>query len=470
MALGFKNQKSGGMGFDPQAADPSNPKAGDIFMSDGTSRAAGLWRYSGTDWVQVGSGVGSPSIYGIFDAEDKSTTGFTNVTVSATAPLAGEQSYSISTFPASFPSVSVQDRNRNKENSVRFHYSLTSGSFKVLVKDQAANILEELTISETGTAKPSTLTFFIGASETSVQFHLEDVSSATGLKIDDVVFDDDPFVYKNLVETVSVRGTGNGGTSLTANVTDIDFTEVSDDYGAWDGSSYSVQNPNSIIEIKFGLKFTGSFSSTIGLYKNGTLYKNLISGVSTSQPVGSFISEKGEFANTDSLSIRVGTGLTLSNDTTNHYININEQWETEHVVTPAKSSTTTTNTLASTISTNSTTDIADLKFTGLIIGQWYMLNVQGHLTSQSTTGAASLTIQHDSSTLGRIYHQGGNSTQHGAGTTSFFQATATTVTFDWSRQGGSTQTLLGGVGKAGTFAELTNVTAQFLGVCKTSCL
>jgi hypothetical protein len=162
MALGFKNQKSGGMGFDPQAADPSNPKAGDIFMSDGTSRAAGLWRYSGTDWVQVGSGVGSPSIYGIFDAEDKSTTGFTNVTVSATAPLAGEQSYSISTFPASFPSVSVQDRNRNKENSVRFHYSLTSGSFKVLVKDQAANILEELTISETGTAKPSTLTFFIG--------------------------------------------------------------------------------------------------------------------------------------------------------------------------------------------------------------------------------------------------------------------------------------------------------------------
>jgi len=38
-----------------QAADPSNPIKGDLFESNGTPRANGLWRYNGTDWVRVDS-------------------------------------------------------------------------------------------------------------------------------------------------------------------------------------------------------------------------------------------------------------------------------------------------------------------------------------------------------------------------------------------------------------------------------
>lgn len=37
----------------PQAADPGSPVNGMLFTSDGTSRAAGLWFYDGTDWIQL---------------------------------------------------------------------------------------------------------------------------------------------------------------------------------------------------------------------------------------------------------------------------------------------------------------------------------------------------------------------------------------------------------------------------------
>lgn len=53
MADNFKTQHAGGMRFLPQSTDPSNPKEGDIFRSDGTPRAAGLWEYLGGDWVRI---------------------------------------------------------------------------------------------------------------------------------------------------------------------------------------------------------------------------------------------------------------------------------------------------------------------------------------------------------------------------------------------------------------------------------
>ncbi len=37
----------------PQAADPGSPATGMLFYSDGTARAAGLWAYNGTGWVQI---------------------------------------------------------------------------------------------------------------------------------------------------------------------------------------------------------------------------------------------------------------------------------------------------------------------------------------------------------------------------------------------------------------------------------
>ncbi len=37
----------------PQSADPGSPDEGELFYSDGTARAEGLWYYTGTGWAQV---------------------------------------------------------------------------------------------------------------------------------------------------------------------------------------------------------------------------------------------------------------------------------------------------------------------------------------------------------------------------------------------------------------------------------
>lgn len=39
--------------FTPLSADPSTPSTGEVFYSDGTSREAGLWIFNGTNWVQI---------------------------------------------------------------------------------------------------------------------------------------------------------------------------------------------------------------------------------------------------------------------------------------------------------------------------------------------------------------------------------------------------------------------------------
>lgn len=52
MSDGFSKFKKG-IQLDPQSTDPSNPAEGDLFVSDGTPRTAGLWQYKGSAWVEV---------------------------------------------------------------------------------------------------------------------------------------------------------------------------------------------------------------------------------------------------------------------------------------------------------------------------------------------------------------------------------------------------------------------------------
>jgi hypothetical protein len=54
-----------GLGLKPLSADPTSPTDGQLYMSDGTVRAAGLWRYSSTSvaWLAVGSGGGGLDVF-----------------------------------------------------------------------------------------------------------------------------------------------------------------------------------------------------------------------------------------------------------------------------------------------------------------------------------------------------------------------------------------------------------------------
>lgn len=218
-------------------------------------------------------GAGNPSIYKIFDAEDNSVVGFTNISINNIDPISVDNDYKVDSFPASFPTIILEKRNKDKINSTRFHYSLASGTFKVLVKDQSSNLLRELEISKSGTAIPIIIDYPLYNSETTIQLSIEDISSATGLFIDDVVFDDDPHIYKNLINTQTSHytGTGTKGTNNAFRFSTLGFKSGSHIYEYSDSSSLGTRF-TALRKCTISLSaFVGGPSTSRGFYirKNG---------------------------------------------------------------------------------------------------------------------------------------------------------------------------------------------------------
>lgn len=119
---------------------------------------------------------------------------------------------------------------------------------------------------------------------------------------------------------IIVVGQGNGAGSLTANVTNIDFTETKDTTSSWDGSIFTAPETGTYI-MKGSVRFASSVSTSIYLYIDGV--NNRVLGTSHSQSngvhdfMGVFELNKGEQA-----SLRTTAGATLSNNTTDHWIHI----------------------------------------------------------------------------------------------------------------------------------------------------
>jgi len=126
----------------------------------------------------------------------------------------------------------------------------------------------------------------------------------------------------------TVRAEGNGSTVLTSDVTPIDFTEVSDSAGAWDGDEYTVQKNNSILKIVGSINYTASANREIRLYKNNSLYRQISDLVSSNPQIFVYTSGRGDFVAGDVLELRISTGsaTTLTNSTIFHHITINETY------------------------------------------------------------------------------------------------------------------------------------------------
>lgn len=339
MATGFKNQSAGGMGFDPRSSDPANPKAGDIQVSDGTVRAKGLWEYKNGGWSQVGAGNTDLAVYRQFDAEDGDVTSFTNITISSTSPLNKLNSYVVGSYTANFPSITLFERHKDKLHGIELFYKMTSGTARLVVKDNASNTLVSQGISSTVVQKAS-LQFYVNSSVTAVQLFIEDVSSATGLKIDDVKFTDSPFVSTDLLHINSVSLAGSDGRSITANTESIywvgsgtGWTTGADGSTPTSGNYYTVQYNNSLISLQGAIDNSGGgYAGAIRLYKNGSSYKLLAEN--TGDRIRSFCynSKEGEFAVGDKLAFVVSTGITVNNTSIDHYLNIVEQAASENLV------------------------------------------------------------------------------------------------------------------------------------------
>lgn len=92
MAYVGLNPKFNTVRYVPQSADPTNPTEGQVFRSDGTVRAKGLWEYRDGSWKSVGTGTGSPDTICLVDADNYgSTSAFAtgDGTITAGAELPG---------------------------------------------------------------------------------------------------------------------------------------------------------------------------------------------------------------------------------------------------------------------------------------------------------------------------------------------------------------------------------------------
>lgn len=118
---------------------------------------------------------------------------------------------------------------------------------------------------------------------------------------------------------VRVRGAGNAGESITADVTPIPFIEEDDTTASWDGSTFTAPESGSYA-VSGMIYFTSSLNPAIEAFVDGTFvrrfaYDNTSATIQKFQ--GLIYLNKGE-----ALTIRSSSTLTLSNSTTLHWIHI----------------------------------------------------------------------------------------------------------------------------------------------------
>lgn len=310
-----------------------------------------------SDFLELGSGsgVGSPSIYGLFNAEDEDVTGWTGATTTGVSPIAGEFSYAL-TLPGHAPAVTVQDRSLNKLNQLNLQHKMTSGVIKYIVKDQSSNILVEKEVDEDGTVA---LQWFMNDTITSIQLFWEDVSSGVGTVIDDVYSDDNPLNFRDTIDVITIAGAGNAGTGITTGVTDVDFIETDDSSGAWSGTVYTVQRSNSILQISGQVQLTSNGARFLQLFKNGAAFKTDISNFPAATTNHGFVFQltENEVVQGDTLSVRIGVGAaggSLSNSIVDHYITVVESVSSNNLLT---SDSGTRNTFSARIQNNGTATV-----------------------------------------------------------------------------------------------------------------
>jgi hypothetical protein len=125
-------------------------------------------------------------------------------------------------------------------------------------------------------------------------------------------------------EKVYLQYTGNAGTVLTANTTNIDFaTKVVDSHAAWSGTTFTAPRPG-WFDFKGQVQFTAGV--TVGIYA----YVNTVQKLRIDPAAGLSSSEKaitgGIYLNAgDALTFRVDGAATLSNAAVGHWLAVTSQ-------------------------------------------------------------------------------------------------------------------------------------------------
>jgi hypothetical protein len=404
-----KNPNLNTLKHNPQSADPTNPVQGQTFYSDGTPRAEGLWVYNGSDWEPVGQSAGSLDIFhqedfevtvaaDIDDGNDATFLGGLltldgTLDDETTNKLSGRRSlkYTMSTSSTNdyfaVPVVTIQEKQQQNDIGISFYYTYDGDDDDItfVVYDDTNNEVISSPLDTLKTAESATrfsTSVYIPDAVTELRFGFQ-VTTGNNTKIlivDDVELSTNPFVYKNILDENNVRAEGNAGTSLTANVTDIDFTEVEDLKGLWDGTTFTAPK-SGYYEFDGSVFFTTDQTGNLGLYVDGTLKRNITDWSPGAQNRHVFtITEYLEAE--EEVTIRFAQSATLSNNTTSHYLSITSLTTSENVITPA------TSTLTDWIQYTPTTQ--GLGFVSSV-NVYYRevggnLEIKGYLTTGTTSG------------------------------------------------------------------------------------
>lgn len=305
-------------------------------------------------------GIGTLDIYHTLVADRDALINWTDNLVNATFDfetintISGDRSYKITNASGASGTleseeIGIGERSATKTNQAEFPYKYDGDDGDISVKLQYStdgSTFYDVENSEVDLENTDTVTKTIpygyipvDSVEVKLVFIINVANDGKILLFNDISFSDSPFVKGDMVKTSTVLAAGNGATAITANVTNVDFTEISDADNAWDGTIYTV--PFSGLVHFEGMVQYSAAGYQINLYKNGSLYKR-ISEQDSADGSNSF-SFKEAFDVEDQLSIRLSVSSNLVSTTTSHHLSIITQAKSKHYLLPIESGSQTIN-------------------------------------------------------------------------------------------------------------------------------
>lgn len=344
-----------GVAMTPRNTDPSNPTDGDLQFSDGTHRDEGLWQYFDGDWQQMGSGgTGGSGINYITNNDGETdTTGWATYADAAgenpvdgtggspslvfnqvaSAALRGSGHFQIAKTSANEQGegvsydFTIDNADKSQKLTISFDYDASHVNYndddiRMSVYDVTNSRLIRISGEDLKGGKGKHYAQFQTSPDSTsyrLIFHISTTNSSNyTVDFDTVSVGPGPSSGTN--QEVIAVGSGNGGTSITANVTNIDFTQTKDTTSSFDGSIFTVPESGEYI-ISGSIAATSSSTGTPVLYVDNTSLKvvgdnNISNSIKAFNGIVSL--NKGQL-----LSIRITSSITLNNNS-NHHIHINK--------------------------------------------------------------------------------------------------------------------------------------------------
>lgn len=231
-----------GLGYKPQSSDPTNPKEGDMFQADGTSRAKGLWEYRDGDWEQVGGQGGSLDLlltedFNTGTKASSFTTGQSAIfgdsgTIGGTladeeaSPISGKRSMKFTTGSVAndwfhLDPLTIEEKEQGKFISVSLHadYDGDADEMKLIAYDDTnSEELDSVGINSSD-LKRYTLSFWVPTNCTSIKIGFQHTGTTASkiLRFDDLQVSIDPLSTITLdQETVYTAFITNNGTAAVS--------------------------------------------------------------------------------------------------------------------------------------------------------------------------------------------------------------------------------------------------------------